>query len=72
MPLGDWDRLLAVSDTPEDSEKCEVQLWSRPILLGDDGRADSRLWEEMCEGGLAKRPTVETGDIKCILMGERN
>lgn len=70
--LGDVGRFLAVSGTPEDSEEWEVQDWSRPILLGDDGRADSWLWQETCEGGLAKRPTVEKRDKDVILRGGSN
>lgn len=57
--LGDVGRFPTASDTPEE---CEVHVWSSPILLGDDGRADSWLWQETCEGGLAKRPTVEKED----------
>ena len=62
MLLGDFGRFLTTSDTLEVSEEWEVQVWSRPILLGDEGRADSWLWEETCEWGLAKRPTVEGED----------
>lgn len=60
--LGDVGIFLAASVTPETSEEREVQVCSRTILLGEDGRADSWLWEETCEGGLAKRPTVRKGN----------
>ncbi|KAA8591826.1 hypothetical protein FQN60_017200 [Etheostoma spectabile] len=43
--LGDVGRFLAASDAPEDSKEWEV-LVSSAILLGDDGRADSWLWED--------------------------
>ena len=62
--LGDEGRSLAASDTPEVSEEREAQACSRHILLGDDRGADSGLWEETCERGLAKRPTVEKRDKK--------
>lgn len=65
-PLGDEGRFLAASDAPDASDEREAQVWSRPILLGDEGRADSWLWEETCDGGLAKRPTVEREYINCI------
>lgn len=57
--LGDGAWFLAASDRPEDSEEREVQLWSGPTLLGDEGSADSWLWQETCEGGLANSPTVQ-------------
>lgn len=60
--LGDVGRFLGPSDAPDASEECEVHVWSRPILLGDEGGADSWLWEETCEGGLAKSPTMEHED----------
>lgn len=70
--LGDVGIFLADSVTPETSEEREVQLCSRTILLGEDGRADSWLWEETCEGGLAKKPTVKKGNkqkkgLFCVL-----
>lgn len=56
--FGDRVWSLADNSTPEDSEQLVVQVWSRHVLLGDDGGADSWLWEEICEGGLPKSPTV--------------
>ena len=69
--LGDVGRFLVASDTHEDTEEWEVKLWSRPIRLGDDGRADSWLWHETCEGGLAKRPTEEKEDTKWHSQGQK-
>lgn len=66
--LGDVGIFLADSVTPETSEEREVQLCSRTILLGEDGRADSWLWEETCEGGLVKKPTVKKGNKQRLIL----
>lgn len=57
--LGDVGTFTVASDALENSEDRGVPLGSRPIRLGDSGREDSWLWEEMCEEGLAKRATAE-------------